>query len=526
VESNAGTPRREGCLVARVELVGGALVAIGFALRLYHGLGSYVNPDEALHYIGAHRVSLIEAYRSSLHTAHPPLYFLTLHLALALGTSEFFLRLPSLLGSAAALWFAFRWLQRSASAAIAVAATAFLVFSPAMIATGAEARQYGLLMCFMCAGLYSLERSFSDCSRRWVAVFAASLYGAILSHYTAAWVTLTLGVYALVRAWSDRPPRPVVAAWVVSQLGAAALYSWLYTVHLSIMRGGGIEATAINGWLKYQYYRPGAEDPAGFVGRGLDGAFAYLAGGPRLGVAAVLLFVAGLMIIVVRPPNGMRRDFALLLGLPVVFGLIGALSGLLPFGSTRHMSYLLPFIAAGAAVSVATLLRGQLALTVLAVLVGGPLWVSHTQPANAVGKMPARDMKAVLAYLDAAMPVEAVLFTDGQTHLVLTYYLQPDEVGLRLRSGPGVNDTQFGRFRIVSLPQSWSFRDDNVTKDALQVSQALGLERGAPLWIMTVGWPVGETVAKWLPAPAVVSEQRFGDISVVQTAVGFLGDAR
>jgi dolichyl-phosphate-mannose-protein mannosyltransferase len=521
-----GTKRIEGWLTAHVELIAMVAVAAGLGIRLYHVLGTYLNPDEALHFMSANRLTLFETYQSSLYTAHPPLFLLVMHLALMLGRSETVLRLPSVIAGTAALWFVFRWLQRSAGAAAALVGVALLACSPAMIATGMEARQYGLLEGFVCAALYSMERAFSERSRLWVVVFAASLYGAILSHYTAVWVTLALGLYVLVRGWFERPPRALVTAWGVSQLGAAALYGWLYAVHLSTMRGGGVETGAMSGWLKYQYYRPGEERLVDFIWRALSGVFTLAAGGPRLAAIAALLFVVGVAMIVLsgpRSPHPIRRDYAVLLVLPLLLGLTGAIERLLPFGSTRHASYMLPFIAAGAAVGVARVLREKLALVMLATVAVAPLWLSRTEPANAVAGMPSDDLRAALAYLDAVVGDDAVVFVDGQTHLLLGYYLQRDLNGLRVRGRGSVNDTQLGRFRIVSMQQSWTFSQDDVVRDAVTVAQTLDLPRGAPLWLMTMGWSTGEGIAQRLPPNAVVTVRRFGHISVVQTAVGFLG---
>ncbi|MGH7785430.1 MAG: glycosyltransferase family 39 protein [Candidatus Binatia bacterium] len=513
----------EDWLTAHLTLVALVIVAAGGAVRVYYALATYLNPDEAMHFLSANQLALASTYRSSLHTAHPPLFLIALHAALGLGNSELVLRLPSLLAGTAALWLAFRWMQRGIGGAAGLVGLVALAGAPVMIAAAAETRQYAFLLCFVCAALYCMERCFADRSAAWVAGFAASLYGAILSHYTAAWITLTLGVYVAHRLWAERPPQKVIAAWVLSQLGAAAIYLGLYVTHLRTLRGSGMEAVATSGWLKYQYYRPGEEEVAGFAWRALGGVFTYLAGGPRLGMLAAVAFVAGLIMVAAKWPRDaspVRRDYVALLALPLLIGLTAAVADLLPFGRTRHVSYLSPFVAAGVAIAVARALRYNLSLITLLAVIVGPWWLVTTTPANSLTEMRHSDVEDLLAYLDAALPDDAIIFVDGQTYMVLAYYLERDQPGLMVRRGTVVNDTRLDRYRIVSLPESWAFNDD-VAKEVTTASQALALPRGAPLWVMTVGPWSGDVLVQRLPTPSLLTVKRFGEITLVQTAVGY-----
>ena len=66
-----------------------------------------------MHFLGAaYKPSLVEAYRSSLNLAHPPLLILLLNMWRRLGTSELFLRLPSVVAGTIFCWIFFRWLTR------------------------------------------------------------------------------------------------------------------------------------------------------------------------------------------------------------------------------------------------------------------------------------------------------------------------------------------------------------------------------------------------------------------------------
>src|SRR5579863_4050074 len=87
------------------------IVGIGFMARLKDAAGTFLNPDEALHFVIANHTSWPLAYQASLTTAHPPLLIFVLYWWRYLGTSELMLRLPSVIAGAAFCWIFFQWLK-------------------------------------------------------------------------------------------------------------------------------------------------------------------------------------------------------------------------------------------------------------------------------------------------------------------------------------------------------------------------------------------------------------------------------
>src|SRR3954466_1117103 len=73
------------------------LLLAGFLIRLWHASGTSLNPDEALHFMMANKTSWGLAYRAGLSLAHPPLLVLLLHEWREFGTSDLWLRMPSVL---------------------------------------------------------------------------------------------------------------------------------------------------------------------------------------------------------------------------------------------------------------------------------------------------------------------------------------------------------------------------------------------------------------------------------------------
>ncbi|MGC2730755.1 MAG: hypothetical protein WA254_16300 [Candidatus Sulfotelmatobacter sp.] len=64
------------------------ITLLGLLARLWAAHGTFLNPDEALHFRLANQTSLALAYKASLTAAHPPLLIVLLYYWRALGTSE------------------------------------------------------------------------------------------------------------------------------------------------------------------------------------------------------------------------------------------------------------------------------------------------------------------------------------------------------------------------------------------------------------------------------------------------------
>src|SRR5258706_16437084 len=55
------------------------ITLLGFLIRLWTAFGTFLNPDEALHFRLANQLSLALAYKASLTASHPPLLTLVLY---------------------------------------------------------------------------------------------------------------------------------------------------------------------------------------------------------------------------------------------------------------------------------------------------------------------------------------------------------------------------------------------------------------------------------------------------------------
>jgi uncharacterized membrane protein len=482
--------RIERLLVSHLDWIVLVSLLLAFALRLQSALGTYLNPDEALHYLIVNHSSLSDVYEASRRSDHPPLYFAFLYYWHFVGNSETMLRLPSVLAGTAAAWMAFRWIAIALGRTAGFVMLLLFAFSPVLTAVAAEVRDYSLLLVWMACALYFLEKGFHDQRISSITYYSAFLYLAILTHFSALWFVLAAGVYVLLRI--SRLQGPARTAWILFQLGAASIYIWLYLAELRQLRGSANEADAMTTWLRASYFHSG-ESPVAFVQRTTLDAFQYLFGSRPWGTVALGLFVAGLLWLLFAGLFRKRRDlapFGLLLLLPFIFGMIGSLLDLYPYGGTRHSVYLLLFATAGVSFLIATMVRQRLLPILLLAALLIPYWYLHRLPDPQ--QMPRKEqakglMTHAIADLKTSVHPRELIFTDYQASIVLAYYLNRDHPPAASLECAGVTEVQYGAYHFVVV-SGWS-------ATATQMMAAIdGWRKGcfpvpaSPVWVFDAGW--------------------------------------
>ncbi|HVN87830.1 MAG TPA: glycosyltransferase family 39 protein [Candidatus Binatia bacterium] len=501
------------------------LMGVGLVVRVYYAHASYLNPDEALHVVLARAQSWRSVYRHSLAVAHPPLSFLVEHL-FSRCRSELAERSPSIAAGTVALWFGYQWLARWTTPAAALLGVVLLAFSPAMISGATEIRGYALLQLGICGALYSFERMWADGSRRWGVVFAAFLYLAILSVYGAVWFIVTLGVLGLIRLWHTRAPRRLAALWIASQCGAAALYLVLYVTHLAHLHGSTLEAGAYSGYLRPFYFQPDQETVLGFLWSHFVRTFRYLMGKPTRGQIAMTAYLVAVAAFALR---SLQRDQAgarlepleraLQLTLPFALGVAGAILHVLPFGGSRHVTYVFPFALAGTAIGFATLVRSRWMVLVTSVI-AVPLWLATTTPDNDPRCFSRPQMVAALHFIRQTIAPGSLLITDGQTSSILVYYL--DDRFAQSTEALAHSRRQLGKYRMrVADTPDWHFEDERLRDDVTSAARAEGVRAGDPVWVLSARWELGKpAVGTLLPTGAMVARHQFACFTALEMRVG------
>src|SRR4029077_17480016 len=322
------------------------LVACGLVPRLVLARETFLNPDEALHYLLSDQASLRLAYEASLTTAHPPLLILVLHYWRLLGRSEFALRSLALLTGTAFCWIMFLWLKKVTDRTTALIGLTLLLFMPSLIMLSAEVRQYSLLLFFSSTSLYFLELAL-EAGSPWMMMFSAfALDLALLSHYASVLFALALGIYALVRLLRRKREPWLIAVWAAGQAGALALCAFLVKSHVSVLRQKGLPQNIADTWLRVSIFHRGEDHLASFIFTRSTRLFRYFFSQGTIGVTALLLFILAIVLLMRDRvvPGDLRkttpRQLALLLVLPFLIALGAALTGLYPYGGTRHDSIL------------------------------------------------------------------------------------------------------------------------------------------------------------------------------------------
>jgi 4-amino-4-deoxy-L-arabinose transferase-like glycosyltransferase len=498
-QSAVPTPGLDGWLQRHSRWIVLATIAIGAVLRLRLALPTYLNPDEALHFLLVNQPSVGAAYRASLTNAHPPLFFLILYFWRFLGSSEFALRLVSLLAGTAALGLAYRWLSRAFDPATGLAGLVLLTFAPEMIYLAAQVRPYANLLLFLFAALYFLERVIQEQSSGAMIGFGIMLALALLTHYSAALLAAALNLYVVALLLASRLNRRVAVSWISGQLVALALLGFLYVTHLSKLKNSEVARDAVQGWLSGSYFQPGHDRLLPFVARGAGRLFQYLATIPTGGWVLILAFLAGVGLLLIRRPtpetgNRRRRDHALLLLLPMAVAVAGALAGVYPYGGTRHDLFLIPFAVAGVSYLLARVTAGRLWPVLLAAAIVVPIWQIKSRPPQQNLDLPEQRrelMTAAVNYLRQSAPPGGFIFTSYQASILLGYYLGRNQVTTRFMPGPGeLVEFPYGGYRVVAS-YLWSFPSPECFDGELErFVAAYDLRPGDRVWALDAGWGV------------------------------------
>jgi hypothetical protein len=494
-------------------------------IRLRAASGTFLNPDEALHYLLANQSSWRLAYNASLTNAHPPLLTLVLFLWRSVGTSEFVLRLPSVIAGTAFCWIFFKWLTRMLGPVTGFIGLILVSFLPPMIALSAEVRQYALLLFFVVSAAYLLERALAENSAAMMLLSAVSLGLAILSHYSAILFAAAIGLYSLHRVIVRPPSAQVQAAWVMGQAGALGLIASLYVSHISKLKGDYAAGT-INGWLANSFFRPGHDNPLLFVIARTGGVFQYVFGQLAVGDVAFLAFIAGIVLLWrdnVTPEGSTvtARQVCALLVLPFVVAAGASIARIYPYGGTRHSAFLIMFALAGVSFLLAKLVKQRItrgiALAILIVAVCTVFGKPH-RPYTLREDQSRTQMVRALGFIHVQIPQSDLIFVDYQTRLLLGYYLCPLQPVPFSAPVGSLEEFQCNGYHIVAPgPDLYIFTAENFVSRWDQLLQSVPLKSDQSVWVIQAGWEVAlaHDLHSRLPDFGEINPQAFGrDITI------------
>ncbi len=522
--------------VSRAHAAAIVVTLLGFLARLWTASGTFLNPDEALHFRLANQRSLLLAYQQSLTASHPPLLTVVLYFWRALGTSELSLRLPLALASMAFCWMFYKWLTNAASSLAGFIGLLFVAFLPPIVLLSTEIRQYPLLLAFLASALYFLDEAFRKNSTGRMAAFTLCLYLAMLSHYSAFLFAAALGIYALLKFFTARPPFRLTAAWAIGQIGALALAILLYKTHISKL-GVGESRTVLQGWmseffLRRSYFDSARDNPFLFLAGHTFGVFQFFFGQLAVGDVIGLVFLVGVVLLLrgkgLPDDRTSSRQLGALLLLPFAIAGGASLAHVYPYGGTRHIAFLIIPGVAGVSVAMARLAAGRWvrAVTIAAVVLAACIAFGKTRPPRMDRADQSRmHMAAAIEFVEQNIAPSNVIFVDYQTDLILGHYLCQQRP-ITLDPAPA-DFEQFScaGYRVVSADYKteWQFWADNFPQHWRRLVQAYRLKPGDTVWIFQSGWGVAlpEDLRKHYAEFHDLHFESFGDnIEIFKLTVG------
>jgi hypothetical protein len=469
-------------------------LAAAFLLRLCLSSGTFLNPDEALHFFIANRDSWAAAYKASLTMAHPPLLIFVLYCWRHIGTSEIMLRLPLVFAGTAFCWFFFKWLEVLFGSTTALVGLLFAALLPPLAILSAEVRQYELLLLFLMAGSWLLERAFAENSLLLTLFSAVCLYLALLSHYSAVWFVATLGIYSLLHLMRYPASPKLIVVWVIGQLGALALLAFLYATHLSKIKRTTMAEQAFDGWLYKSYFHSGHDHSFTFILVRTFSVFQFLLGQSVIGDLACLLFIAGIVLLWRGRYVKQRRDLAILLTLPFVLNSIAALLDVYPYGGTRHSVFLGIFGLAGISICIAQIAQERVARALgltLGIIILCAAFRSVRHPYIERADQSSANMAHSVAFIENNAAPSDIIFVDYESGLELGHYL--------CRQSPiQYEDTAEGflvfrcngRTVVSTINDLWAFDPQMFVEQWKQLQAHVPLQAGTRVWVIQAGWIV------------------------------------
>lgn len=479
------------CDLDRWEIAFVSLVfTIGLVLRLRLALITYLNPDEALQALLAFG-SWKDTLHGSLTVTHPPLLILVTHAVSLFSRKELALRLIPVLSGSLFPVLLFVWLRRVAGSMAAMGALLLLTMAPHLISLSAQLRSYTPALLFLSASLVLMEEAIEHREWRLMMAFGVLLWLCILSDYSMAWYVAGVGVYAVLRLRGA--PVPVRAVWAAGQVAALSLYALLYVFQIRHFHGSSIAQDAITDWLKTSFPAPG--HVLIFPFENTVRQFTYLMASAPLGVLASALFAAAIVVLWTgrtRVDRNKARALAVLLVVPFALAILGAYAHQFPYGATRHTVVIGTLAAIGIAILLAAWPRRAATAVLWGALLLTPLWLWKADPdPQDIGSYRNRKelIQQCLAYMRTTIPPGALIFTERETMLVLSYYGGQNEALPLTVRGHFLETRLDSRWRVAVADERYN------TPEAYRAGlaafrQHYGLGQGDPVWVLDGGWDI------------------------------------
>ncbi len=422
-----------------------------------------------------------QIWTNSLKVTHPPALILLTHVVSLISRRELALRMIPVLAGTVFPFVVFLWLRRVAGKTAGMAAMLLLTLSPALVTKSAELRSYTLALLLASCALLAFEKAVDGGGPKAIWIFNFLLWACIFSDYSMAWFAGGMAICAVLRL--RRAPAAAKAGWWAGQAVAMGMYGILLRVQIRPFL-----SVNFHDWLHFAFPRAGNRLTFPIVNSVKQ--FVYLMDSKVLGGLAAAVF-AGAVVLLWTGRAGVERQksraLALLLTVPFPLAIAGAYAHIFPFGPTRHTLVIGMFGAIGIAIAAGKLRPGAATATLWGMLALSPLWLwlAPDDPEDIPSNRNRRElMIQARDYMRASIPPGALIFSNGETLLILSYYL-----GDRYRLDVPT------KFFETDLGGRWRVAVRDYTFDTLDLYNArlhefrerYGIPARAPVWVVVGG---------------------------------------
>lgn len=181
------------------------IVILGLALRFYHLDFNSLWLDEAATYANINSTNIFTVLTNVYNDHHAPLFFVCVWLVHFIGSTEFWLRLPSLVAGTGTIFVIYFLGKEVVNEKVGIIAALLLALSPYHIYYSQEARMYAVAVFFVTLAFYLFFKASKSTDNRYWILMWLSCVAAFYTHFYTGFITIPLVVGYCLLVRKDNP---------------------------------------------------------------------------------------------------------------------------------------------------------------------------------------------------------------------------------------------------------------------------------------------------------------------------------
>jgi len=310
--------------------------------------------------------SLYEIWRAHLPNRNPVLPYFLLHGMLEIGRSEWWLRLPSLIGGLLTIYAGFLVGREAGGKSLGLVMAFLLTFSPIHARLSQVLRYYSPMVAFLMLGFYFYLRWHNRRQTSDAVLFSVFSCLAVSCHYMAVVFVFSAGIHSLAWALRKGEKKQAAVDLACAYAPLAITLGFFFLTHIIFLQTASSRVGFVSPWLRALY-------PETLFEGGLNtlNVFGFLFGQHLFGMEAKSTYQSGAIylaiflfgLIVLWKQN--QWSLVALCLIPFPLGVLFGKLHLFPFGASRHSVYLTPLIFIPAAIAIQQVLASKRRLVII-----------------------------------------------------------------------------------------------------------------------------------------------------------------